>query len=107
VPDVPDHVGKKNQRCDSAADPNPFLRQSCSLRRQHQAKHKPAAENGHRVFVLKPEPGHNAEPQPQPLVAGVDDAQQKIRAAHPEERLEGVHGEQVVQHEEHADGGRG
>ncbi len=59
----------------------------------------PAPKIEHGVFVFEAESRQDAEPDPEPLVAGFHDADHQPGAAHPEQRLEGVHGEQVIDSE--------
>jgi hypothetical protein len=51
------------------------------------------------VFVFQPKTRQGAEPDPKPAVPGLYDPDQDVHAAHPEERLERIHGKDAVQTE--------
>ncbi len=104
VVDVPDHVRQEDQQGERPTEPDPRPREGAPLRAQQDADHEGEGEDGHRVLVLQAHAGEKAEPQPQPLVAGLDDADEDVRAPRPEQRLEGVHREEVVHH--HVDEGQ-
>ena len=96
---VPDHVREEDQEGDRPAEPDPGPREGASLRAQQDADHQGERVDRHRVLVLQAEAGEKAEPQPQLLVAGPDDADEDVRAPRPEQRLECVHREEVVHHD--------
>ena len=72
------------------------LAKRTALRSQEQADDDAGAEDQHGVLVFEAESRQDAEPDPELLVAGFHDADQQPGAAHPEQRLECVHGQQVV-----------
>ena len=96
---VPRHVREEDEECDASAEPDPGPCEGPPLRRQQDPDHEGEGVDRHRVLVLQAEPGDEAEPEPQPLVAGLHDADDHVRAARPEQGLEGVHREEVVHHD--------
>ena len=67
---------------------------------QEQTENDSGFEDQHGVLVFEAKSRHDAEPYPEFRVAGFHNVYQQPGAAHPEERLECVHGQQVVASED-------
>src|SRR5258707_14322371 len=94
--DVPDEIGKEYQEGDQASEPDPRLEERGTLFGKQQSRDHARCEEDDPILVLKRYSCDEAEPQPQFLVAGLDDADQDQRASRPSQRLEGVHRDVVV-----------
>ena len=98
---VPEEVRQENQKSDGAGDPDPFVGEGLTFRCEQQSDDNTQPEHGYRIFVLQADARQHAEPQPQLLVAGLDNADDDGGATHPEEGLEVVGAEQVAVDDEH------
>ena len=97
---VPQKVRQKDQECNRASHPKPGTGEQAALGREEEPEDNAGAENQHRVFVFEPDSGAYAEPDPQLCVACFDHAHDEPDAAQPEQRLERVHGQQIVETED-------
>src|SRR5260370_38352117 len=89
--DVPDEIGKEYQEGDQASEPDPRLEERGTLFGKQQSRDHARCEEDDPILVLKPYSCDEAEPQPQFLVAGLDDADQDQPASPPSPRPEGAH----------------
>src|SRR5262249_62090993 len=103
--DIPSQVGKKNQKCDRAPGENPRSEQKFALLGQKKAEEQGKREDGDGIFVFKAKTGDSAKGEPESWVLCVDHAENRVSAARPEERVEGVHGELVVSDPPHCGSG--
>src|SRR5260221_384838 len=69
---------------------------------KQQARHYTGCEEDDAIFVLEGYTCDEAEPQPQFLIAGLNDPNQDQRASCPGQRFEGVHRDVVVHREGYA-----
>ena len=100
VPDLPDQVGQEQRHRDGAGNPYPGLQKFSPQRRQQKREGNRESEEQRGMFILQSQPGQDAEPHPQARIAGAENAQDDQRAAHPEQRLDCVHGEEAVFHQQ-------
>src|SRR6266436_4993743 len=102
--DVPDEIGEEYQESDQAAEPDPRLKEHRAMLSKQQARYHAGGEEDDAIFVLKRYARDRAKPQPQFLVARLDDPDQHQSASRPGQRFEGVH-RNVVAHREADPGG--
>jgi hypothetical protein len=96
---LPDDVGQKDRQRDRSAEPDPGLEQLAAQRRGDDGNSDCGAEEEGRMLILEPKTGEDAEQDPETRVAAANDADQYQDAAHPEERFEGVHRQDAVDHQ--------
>ena len=87
------------------------MREGAAFRSEHKAEHDSTSKEKHRPFIQNADPGDEAKPQPQFLIACLNDPDNQIRCRGPEQRLERVHGQQVEENQvpwsdQHGDGGQ-
>ena len=70
-----------------------------AMMRHQEGEGHGESERQRGMLVLQAEAGEHAEPKPEPRVSGAQDAGDHPDAAHPEKRLEGIHGEEAVGHQ--------
>ncbi len=102
---LPQDVGSEDGERQRGPQPDPGMPKRPAMRGRQHAHQDPETEERHRVLVVQPDTGQRAEGQPELLVPGLDDADHEPRPAHPEQGLECVHRQDVVQ--EQVDGGHG
>ena len=88
---LPKNMGQENQGRKRATHPQPLVEKMPSRRRKRQADDQPQAEESHRVLVFQAQARHQAKQHPQPGVAALQDAHQKINAQGPEQVIKAVH----------------
>src|SRR5260370_15978416 len=88
--DVPDEIGREDQEGDQASEPDQRLEDHGAMFGKQQTRDHAGCEEDDPIFVLKRYSCDEAEPQPQFLVAGLEDADQDQRASRPSQRLEAV-----------------
>src|ERR1700730_8995784 len=100
--DVPDEMGKEYEEGDQSSEPDPRFEEHGAVLGQQQTRDHAGCEEDDAIFVLKGYTCDEAEPQPQFLVARLDDPDQDQRASRPGQRFEGVHRDVVVHREGYA-----
>src|SRR6267143_4158425 len=88
--DIPDEIGKEYQESDQAAEPDPRLTEHGAMLSKQQARDHAGGEEDDAIFILKRYARDQAAPQPQFLVACLDDPDQDQRASRSGQRFEGV-----------------
>src|SRR5216684_8444283 len=88
--DVPDEIGKEYQESEQAAEPDPRLEEHGAMLGKQQAHDHTGGEEDDAILILKRHARDESEPQPQFLIAGLDDADQDQRASRPGQRFESV-----------------
>src|SRR5205807_9384819 len=95
--DEPDQIRQKDQERTKSAQPDPGIRKETPLRReQERDKNRDGEERG-RVFVFHSESDEEAEAKPMTGLALVNRADDAPRARDPDERLERVHREPMME----------
>src|SRR5215218_4296223 len=97
MPDLPKEIWQGDGERDDAAEPDPRLCKVATLPRAEECNHQADSEKGKRVLIFYGQSGDEAEPKPKAGRAAVDDANEKVNAAGPKERLEDIHGVEVSQ----------
>ncbi len=97
VADQPDQVWEKNQERAKGSDPDPGVRKKTPLRCQEERDENSHGEKGGAVFVFHPEPDENTKPKPVARFAVIDRANNAPGASEPDERLEGVHRQPMME----------
>ena len=97
VTHLPDEVGGGDEQRDGGAHPRPGRAQVLPIRGRAAGPRPADTREEHRgVLVHQAESRQGPEDEPQPRVAAPHDPDQGPHAAHPEQGLEGVHGEDAV-----------
>src|SRR6266436_2138913 len=71
--DVPDEVGKEYHEGDQSPEPDPRLQEHGALLGKQQPCYHASGEEDDAILVLQRYARNDAEPQPQFLIAGLDD----------------------------------
>src|SRR6266436_2240859 len=74
--DVPDEVGKEYHEGDQASEPDPRLQERGAMSGKQQPRDYAGGEEDDAILVLQCYARNDAEPQPQFLIAGLDDPNQ-------------------------------
>jgi hypothetical protein len=104
--DIPNQVWQEDRKRNEAANPDPLAGEDPALLGEQQAHHHRQAEHRHGVLGLEARAREHAKPHPQLLISCLDDADHHIGAPCPEERLEGVHGQDVMEDQVDSRAGR-
>jgi hypothetical protein len=91
VLNLPDQIRQSQREGDCHRDPEPFLAKQFSLVSRGQSNEERGHKEDGGMFVLDPEPNQYAEPDQQLWICAINDPQQHVDAAHPEERFQRVH----------------
>jgi len=89
-------LGRKNEERHQGRQPQPAIQQESALRGKQQAHQNAKAEEEHRMLVFKAESSQNSEQYPPLGMVVLNGSNQSVCASGPEDRLERVHGQQVI-----------
>src|ERR1700683_195015 len=100
VLDVPEQVGKKDQKRGKSANPDPRMEKRTALRGEQQAHNDAKPEQSDGVLLLHADAGDNAEPEPVAWgffsTGAFYREDGEIGAAHPQIRFEAIGAEQAT-----------
>ena len=96
VAELPDDVGQEDEEGHSDREPGPGRAQLAPRPREDEGRAQGQAEEHRRVLVHQAEAGEEAEEEPGAPITTIEDPQQDEHRSHPQQRLEGVHGEEAV-----------
>src|SRR5690348_4463359 len=94
--EIPDQIGKEDQERDGAAGKKPGRKQELAMLRKKKSGEESEGEDRDGIFVFESEASDCAKSKPEFRILGVDHAQDRVSATGPEQRLQSVHSELVV-----------
>ncbi len=94
--DIPDEIGEEDQQRDAGAGEYQWREEQFSLRREQKPEQQCACKDRDGIFVFQCQAGDGTEHKPQLSVPCPDHVQNHIGTADPEERLERIHRELMV-----------
>src|SRR5262245_43593560 len=97
VVDFPEKIGQEDEKSSGGAEPDFDVSELFARGRDEEPRSQAGTEKEHGMFVEEAESRDNAEQKPETRAAAVQNPQDNRGAEHPENWLERVHGEKVVE----------
>ena len=93
---LPENVRKKDEEGDHPSQPQPLVEELPARRRQHESNNHAQPQKSHRVLVHQAHACHQAKQQPKLGIALYEDSDDDVACQRPEDLVETVHGEIIV-----------